>query len=135
MNILQGVDLVEIEKFREVFARHPRFSEELFTEGERSYCEGRLDAPASFAGRFAAKEAALKALGVGITTGIDRALREVEIVRTGSGKPTLRFHGWVLTLSERLGVSDASVSLSHSGSYAMASVILVSDARERGNAG
>lgn len=127
MKILQGVDLVEIEKFREVLSRHPRFSEDLFTDEERSYCEGRRDAPASFAGRFAAKEAALKALGIGITAGIDQALREVEIGRAGSGKPTLRFHGFIQKLSERLGVSDATVSLSHSGSYAMASVILLSE--------
>ena len=126
MRILQGVDLVELERFREVFSRHPSFAQDLFTDAERVYCESRRDPSVHFAGRFAAKEAVLKALGIGITTGIDRAFREVEVSRTDSGKPTLHFHGWVATLSDRLRVRQATVSISHSADYVIATVILLS---------
>jgi holo-[acyl-carrier protein] synthase len=126
MRILQGVDLVELERFREVFSRHPSFAQDLFTDAERAYCESRRDSSVHFAGRFAAKEAVLKALGIGITTGIDRAFREVEVSRTGSGKPMLHLHGWVATLSDRLRVRQATVSISHSADYVIATVILLS---------
>jgi len=127
MRILQGVDLVELEKFREVFSRHPSFAEDLFTEGERAYCGSRRNSSLHFAGRFAAKEATLKALGIGITTGLDRALREVEILRTDSGRPTLNLHGWVGRLGGRLRLRQTTVSISHSAAYVVATVILLSD--------
>ena len=126
MRILQGVDLVELERFREVFSRHPSFAHDLYTDAERSYCHSRQHSAVHFAGRFAAKEAALKALGIGITTGIDRAFREVEVSRTGSGRPTLHFHGWVARLSERLRVLQCTVSISHTANYVVATVILLS---------
>ena len=130
MRILQGVDLVELEKFREVFSRHPSFARDLFTEEERSYCASRRNSSLHYAGRFAAKEATLKALGIGITTGIDRAFREVEVSRTGSGRPTLNLHGWVARLSRRLSVRQTTVSISHSADYVVATVILVSGDRD-----
>ena len=126
MRILQGVDLVGLERFREVFSRHPSFARDLFTEEERAYCGSCRDSSVHFAGRFAAKEATLKALGIGITTGIGRAFREVEVSRTGSGRPTLNLHGWVATLSGRLRVRQATVSISHSADYVVATVILLS---------
>lgn len=125
MKISQGVDLVALDKFQELLSRHPALAQDLFTEVERSYCEAQKSPATHFAGRFAAKEAALKALGIGITTGIDRAFREIEIARTDSGKPIMRFHGWVATLSQRLGVSEPSVSISHSADYVIATVILL----------
>ena len=130
MQILQGVDLVELERFREVFSRHPSFAQDLYTDAERAYCHSRQNSAVHFAGRFAAKEAALKALGIGITTGIDRAFREVEVSRTGSGKPTLHFHGWVAKFSGRLRVRQTTVSISHSADYVVATVILVSGDRD-----
>ncbi|MGH7409461.1 MAG: holo-ACP synthase [Candidatus Methylomirabilis sp.] len=126
MRILQGVDLVEIDRFREVFSRHPSLARDLFTEEERAYCGSRRNSSLHFAGRFAAKEATLKALGIGITTGIDRAFREVEILRTDSGRPTLNLHGWVAKFSGRLRVRQTTVSISHSADYVVATVILVS---------
>lgn len=126
MRILQGVDLVELAKFREVFSRHPSLALDLFTEDERSYCGSRRDPCLHFAGRFAAKEAALKALGIGIAAGIDHALQEVEISRAESGKPGLNLRGWVANVSRRLRVHEATVSISHSGEYAVATVILLS---------
>ena len=126
MRIHQGVDLVELGRFQELFLRHPSLARDLFTDQERAYCESRRDAPVHFAGRFAAKEAALKALGIGITTGIDRAFQEVEVARTGAGRPTLRFHGWMAKLGERLRVRQGTVSISHTAGYVVATVILLS---------
>jgi holo-[acyl-carrier protein] synthase len=125
MKVLQGVDLVALDKFQDLLSRHPALAHDLFTERERAYCESQKSPTTHFAGRFAAKEAALKALGIGITTGIDRAFREVEVTRAESGKPLLAFHGWLATLGERLGVNQATVSISHSAEYAMAMVILL----------
>lgn len=126
MRIFHGVDLVDVSKFRAVFSRHPSFALDLFTEDERSYCESRRDPCIHFAERFAAKEAALKALGIGITAGIDQALRDVEVSRSNSGKPALRLHGWVGKTSKRMRVCQAAVSIAHSAQYAVATVILLS---------
>ncbi|HLC40035.1 MAG TPA: holo-ACP synthase [Methylomirabilota bacterium] len=125
MKVLQGVDLVALARFQEVLSRHPALARDLFTERERTYCESQKSPAIHFAGRFAAKEAALKALGIGVTTGIDRAFREVEVTRAESGKPILALHGWLGTLGERLRVHEATVSISHSGEYVIAMVILL----------
>ena len=125
MKIFQGVDLVALDKFRAVLSRHPGLAQDLFTESERAYCDSQKSPVTHFAARFAAKEAALKALGIGITTGIDHAFREVEVTRTESGKPILTFHGWLSALGQRFRVSQATVSISHSAEYAMAVVILL----------
>ena len=125
MKIFQGVDLVALDKFRDLLSRHPVLAQDLFTESERAYCDSRKSPATHFAGRFAAKEAALKALGIGITTGIDRSFREVEVTRTESGKPIITFHGWLATLGQRLRVNQATVSISHSAEYAIAMVILL----------
>jgi holo-[acyl-carrier protein] synthase len=127
MRIAQGVDLVHLPRFEEVLERHPAFTGDVFTEGERAYCEGRRRSSLHFAGRFAAKEATLKALGIGIRTGIDRALQEVEVASLASGKPTLKLSGWTRTLSERQGIVQSSVSISHSADYVVATVILLGE--------
>jgi holo-[acyl-carrier protein] synthase len=122
------VDLVHVPRIRAVMERQPRFEEEIFTEGERAYCRRRADPFPHFAARFAAKEAALKALRRGIFGGgVDRGLREVEVVR-GEGAPRLVLHGNALRLAERGGWSVADVSLTHDGDLAMASVILLGGA-------
>ena len=83
--IHQGIDIVDVEKFRAVLARNPGFADELFTEEERVYCLSRRNPTLHFAGRFAAKESYLKALG----TGIDHIFQEIEIRATNSGKPEI----------------------------------------------
>ncbi len=119
-----GVDLVDIPELRAVMDRNPSFAERVFTEAERAYC-GRFPDPAPhYAVRFAAKEAVLKALGIGITPiGIDRALGEIEVVRDGSA-PRIALRGRPARRAERLGVGPAAVSLSHTGTMALASVVM-----------
>ena len=126
MRILHGVDLVQIPRFQEVFSHHPSFALDFFTDAERSYCQSRRNPHLHFAGRFAAKEAALKALGIGITTWIDHTFREIEVSRTEFGKPTLNLHGWPARWSKALRLSQTTVSISHSADYVVATVILVS---------
>jgi holo-[acyl-carrier protein] synthase len=123
-----GIDLVEVARLRSAMERHPRFEEEVFTAGERAYCRSLADPWPHFAARFAAKEATLKALGRGLFgEGVDRALKEIEVVREGTA-PALRFHGRIAAAAERAGAVAPSVSLSHDGGAAVASVAWI-DAR------
>jgi holo-[acyl-carrier protein] synthase len=122
-SIRHGVDLVAIQAFREAFRRHDALEGRLFTEGERAYCRRQADPLLHFAARFAAKEAVLKALGLGIgAVGIDRALAEVEVVRE-AGPPEVRLAGRPARAAARLGVSALSLSLSHTAEHAIASVV------------
>ena len=119
-----GVDLVHVPRLRAAMEAHARFEEEVFTDGERAYCRRRPDPFPHFAARFAAKEAVLKALGRGLFgEGVDRSLKEIEVVRDGSGPPSVRLSGGTATLAERLGLGPAAISLSHDGDTAIASVV------------
>ncbi|RJQ44160.1 MAG: holo-[acyl-carrier-protein] synthase [Nitrospiraceae bacterium] len=128
MELYQGIDMVQVSKFRDVFRKHTNFASDIFTEKEREYCETRKDPHIHFAGRFAVKEAALKALGIGMSgSGIDHAFQEIETIPGASGKPLLGFSGWVEKISRKRGIRQITVSISHSGDYAVASVILVKE--------
>jgi holo-[acyl-carrier protein] synthase len=119
-----GVDLERVDRIRAIIERHGRrFIERVFTAGEIAYAEGHKQPAESYAARFAAKEAAMKALG----TGWDHGVRwvDVEIVRD-KGRPQLRFHGRAAEIAAELGCRAASVSLSHTKDNAIAQVILES---------
>ncbi len=103
-----GIDLVEIPRMADALLRRPKLAERIFTEGERGYFACRKNNPATIAGCFAAKEAAVKAVGCGF-------VRDVELSWNGGGKPSLTMRGFEDV--------DFSVSITHSGSYAAASVI------------
>lgn len=121
---LLGVDMVEVARLRRTVERHPAFLQLHFTEEERT-CAESLPAGRRFeflAGRFAAKEAALKALGTGISGGV--LLSEVETLSAASGAPVLRLHGAALKLAEGGGVTRFEVSISHDGGFAVAVVLL-----------
>jgi holo-[acyl-carrier protein] synthase len=118
-----GIDAVEVERFRALIARRPGIIERAFSSGERADLAGRADPVPSFAARFAAKEAAMKALGVGLGA---VGLRELEIVRAPSGAPSLVVHGRAALLAADLGVSSFHVSLTHTET--MASAVVVADA-------
>lgn len=108
---------------REVLARTPRFRERVFTARERDYCDARGAASAQhYAARFAAKEAALKALGTGWSGGV--GWRDVEVLNDGAGRPELVFRDAALELFRRSGASRAHLSLSHTSEHAVAQVIL-----------
>ena len=134
--IYQGIDLVPVAKIRDIMIRWPMFAEEVFTSREREYCLSRPDPYIHFAGRFAAKEACLKALGTGLSgSGIDGALAEIEISPGKSGKPQLNLSGWTAKIGQRKKLGQFTVSISHSGGYAVASVILAGRRDPEGEAG
>lgn len=123
--ILQGIDIVAVSKIKKIMLARPEFASEIFSNSEREYCFCRPDPFIHLAGRFAAKEACLKALGTGLSgTGIDGALREIEVTPGRSGKPVLSLSGWTEKIGRRRQVYQYTVSISHSGDYAIASVIL-----------
>lgn len=109
---------------REVIARTPRFVERVYTTLERAYCDSRGAAVAAqhYAARFAAKEAALKALQTGWSGGI--AWQDVEVTSRSSGAPVLLFHGLVRELFDQSGATTAHLSISHTSEHAIAQVIL-----------
>jgi holo-[acyl-carrier protein] synthase len=118
-----GIDIIEVARVREVLARTPRFAERVFTAAERAYCNGRGAVAAQhYAARFAAKEAALKALQTGWRGGI--SWQDVEIASRNTGAPYLILHGPVLELFEKSGATAAHLSMSHTSEHAIAEVIL-----------
>ena len=126
MIISIGIDIIEVGRVRETIARTPRFAERVFTEAERSYCESRRAAAAQhYAARFAAKEAALKALQTGWSGGI--SWQDVEVAAKESGAPIILFHGRARELYEASGATAAHISISHTAEHAIAEVILEKD--------
>ena len=120
-----GVDIVETGRIEGALGRHGiRFVKRLFTSAEIEYCEGFKKKAERYAARFAAKEAAFKALGTGW-----RGVRwlDVEVTRLASGKPELRLTGAALEKASAMRVTRTQVSLSHSDRYAVAQVIFESD--------
>lgn len=124
MRIYQGIDLVDIPKFEAVASRNAAFLFEVFTDRERRYCLSMHEPFRHFAGRFAAKEACLKALGVGLT-GLNNVLGDIEVSTTPSGKPELAVHGWADRISRRRGIRCLTLSISHTTQQAVAIVILL----------
>lgn len=120
-----GVDIVETRRIEEAFSRlGERFARRLFTPGEIAYCEKFKNRAERYAARFAAKEAAFKALGTGWRDGVRWV--DVEVTHQPSGKPELRLQGRAQELAAQLGVARMSISISHSDRYAVAQVIFES---------
>lgn len=118
-----GIDIVEIERVAHSIERYgTRFLERVFTAEEIAYCRRKRNAAESFAARFAAKEAAAKALGTGIQHGV--TWKEIEVRRAAGARPMLQFRGRALEMAERLGVKRSSLSLTHGRTVAMAAVQL-----------
>jgi holo-[acyl-carrier protein] synthase len=115
-----GVDAVDVARFKQVMARRPAVLDRLFTAAERAYAERSPDPAPRFAARFAAKEAVLKALGVGVG---EAAFRDVEVVRDESGEPHLSLSGRAAVLAADRGVARWHVSLTHTDTVAVASVV------------
>ncbi|MGH3549929.1 MAG: holo-ACP synthase [Pseudonocardiaceae bacterium] len=120
MNLVlrSGVDLVDVHRIAGlVEAGGDTFVSDVWTEGERAYCEG---VPERLAGRWGAKEAAMKAIGLGFP---DVSFRDIEVTSSVGHQPRLHLHGAAAAAAEALGLSDWSVSLSHEGGLAVAFVI------------
>jgi holo-[acyl-carrier protein] synthase len=116
-----GIDLVEVPRIREMLERHgQRFKERTFTAGEIAYCDACADPAMHYAARFAAKEAAAKALGTGLwAEGV--VWTDIEVVREVSGKPQIALHG---AAKQHAANANCLVSLTHTRDLAMAQVIL-----------
>ena len=118
-----GIDMVEIARIQHAMDRYgKRFLDRVYLDAEKAYCLRKRNSAESFAARFAAKEAAAKALGTGIRHGVNWL--EIEVVREPSGKPSIRFHGRAAQTAERMGVVRSMLSITHTGTLAMASVVL-----------
>ena len=120
-----GVDIVEVARMRKALENQPKMVERVFTEPEAEYCTARKNQFQHFAGRFAAKEAALKALGTGWAEGI--RWRDVEVSAEDSGQPHMHFHGRADEVFQSLGADRILVTITHARTYAVAVVILEKD--------
>ncbi|PZC48194.1 MAG: holo-[acyl-carrier protein] synthase [Chloroflexi bacterium] len=120
--LVTGVDIVELHRIARVVERYgDRFLRRIYTQGEVDFCRGRIP---QLAGRFAAKEAVMKALGTGIR-GV--GWREVEVVRKRGQAPQVQLHGRAQLKAEALGLQELSLTTSHSKDYAVAFVVGVRD--------
>jgi holo-[acyl-carrier protein] synthase len=120
-----GVDLTEIPRIVDTIERYgTRFLQRIFTEGEIAYCMRRRHAAVHFAGRFASKEAAMKALGTGHSHGV--LWRDVEVVRRG-GPPQLRLHGGAARRFESMGGRCSLLNITQTHDQAMAHVLIHGD--------
>ena len=118
-----GIDIAEVPRIRQSIERFGiRFLQRVFTEGEMRYCDSKANRVERYAARFAAKEAAMKALGTGWNHGV--RWRDCEVVRKPGGRPTIQFHGKADEFAARLGVKNAALSISHTQEQAIAQVIL-----------
>jgi holo-[acyl-carrier protein] synthase len=123
MLIGTGVDLIEVERIAHSIERYgERFLRRVYTDHEIAYCRGRRISAESFAARFAAKEAGAKALGTGISRGV--TWNEFQVARNPGGRPVLELRGRAALLAKELGVHAISLSLTHTGSLAMATVVM-----------
>lgn len=123
MIVGSGIDLVEIGRIQQSVERFgQRFLNRVYTGAEQAYCLRKRKSAESLAARFAAKEAGAKALGTGISRGVNWL--EIEVGREPGGRPTLRFHGRAAEIAHRLGVTHAALSLTHTGHLAQAAVVL-----------
>jgi len=118
-----GIDIIEVARIREVLLRTPRFGERVFTKAERAYCDSRGAVSAQhYAARFAAKEAALKALQTGWRGGI--AWQDVEVASKENGAPYLILRGEVLEVFNKLEATTSHLTISHTTEHAIAQVVL-----------
>lgn len=120
-----GVDIVEIDRMAAALERRPRIKERIFSEDERRYCDKRARPEVHYALRFAAKEAVLKALGTGFS---GMRFCDVEVVREGGGRPTVRLSGAAAKRADELGVVEMHLSLSFTHTTAVASAVAVTEA-------
>jgi holo-[acyl-carrier protein] synthase len=117
-----GIDIVEVYRIRQTLTRTPRFATRVFTETERSICEGKgAAAYQSYAGRFAAKEAFLKALGTGWRGRV--TWHEIEIINDPLGAPSFNVSGEAAALLTEKGAGRVHLSISHTSDTAIAQVI------------
>jgi holo-[acyl-carrier protein] synthase len=120
-----GIDIAEINRIEAAIGRYgDHFLRRLFTPAEIEYCESHRNRFERYAGRFAAKEAAMKALGTGWRRGVRWV--DIEVIRDPAGKPSLRLAGQAGAFAARLGVRNIALTIPHAGNTALAEVIFES---------
>jgi holo-[acyl-carrier protein] synthase len=118
-----GIDITEVDRVRETIQRFgSRFLNRVFTEAEIRYCESKKNSAERYAARFAAKEAAMKAIGTGLRRGV--TWKDVEVDHAPGGRPILKLSGRAAEFAERLGARHIALSLTHTAQTAMAMVLL-----------
>jgi len=118
-----GIDIAEVPRIRQSIERFgERFLHRIFTAGEIRYCDSTANRFERYAARFAAKEAAMKALGTGWNHGVRWV--DCEVARMPGGRPTIAFHGKAGEFAAKLGVKNAALSITHTAEQAIAQVIL-----------
>jgi len=123
MIVGSGIDIAEVPRIAASIARFgERFLRRIFTEGEIRYCDAKANRVERYAARFAAKEAAMKAIGTGWNHGV--TWRDVEVSRLPGGRPTITFHGKAAEFAAKLGAKHIALSLTHTAEHAIAQVIL-----------
>ena len=121
-----GLDVVSVQRLENLLSEHANATEELFTPAEIAYSHARRRPMEHLAGRFAAKEAAFKALGVDPVLG--PAWLDIEVHPTPSGRPTLRLGGETLRWAQHAGLREIEVSITHAAGLAVANVLVVFEA-------
>ena len=121
-----GIDITEVNRIAASIQRFGRrFLERVFTADEIRYCESKANKAERYAGRFAAKEAAMKAIGTGWSRGV--TWQDVEVRRAPGGRPTIAFHRKAAEFLQKLDAVRTQLSITHTGEMAMAQVILESN--------
>jgi len=121
-----GIDLVKIDRIDKAGKSHVGFLERVFTDREREYCSRQKFPAQHYAGRFAAKEAVLKAIGTGWSAGVKWT--DMEVLHGDGGGPIVNVSGRVKDLLDLKGVKQVLLSYSHDEGYAVAQVVLVGSA-------
>jgi len=117
-----GTDIVEIVRIGRMIERHGElFLQRVYTEEEIRYCQRRKECYQHFAGRWAAKEAVMKSLGTGWIRGI--GWQDIEVRSQKSGQPTITIRGTAREFSDRLGITDILITISHCRAYATATAV------------
>lgn len=118
-----GTDIISVARIQRSIENNDRFTDKLFTPGEIAYCESRANKFQSYAARFAAKEAVMKALGTGWDGEINWL--DIEVISDALGKPGIVAHAATQAFLEHHGITNVQISLSHEKEYAIAFVVLV----------
>jgi holo-[acyl-carrier protein] synthase len=118
-----GIDICEVARVGDAIERFgQRFLKRIFTEAERTYCESKRNRIERYAARFAAKEAAMKAIGTGLRRGV--TWQDFEVSREPGGRPTILIRGKAAEFAAKLGMKCVALSITHTKDQAMAQVIL-----------
>lgn len=128
--VAHGIDLVDCPRIEEMINRHgQRFIGRVFTAAEKAYAEKNKNSVEKYSGRFAAKEAILKLMGTGWRGKI--AWTDIEIINNNKGQPKVTLYGEVKSIADKLGISQVSISITHTANFAIASAVAL--AQSNGN--